>query len=89
MTVAHYIVIALGAVFALLGIFLFSRHGAHGENKVKLLGAEFQLSGSALVIFVVGAVMVLAPLITADTNLTQDEGQPSQPLTGAVPATKS
>jgi acyl carrier protein len=55
-----------GAILALIGIVLFARRGTEGTNSIKMLGFEFQLSGSALVIFVIGALIFLAPIIYQD-----------------------
>lgn len=62
-----YIVMSFGAVLALIGIVLFARTGAEGTNTVKMFGFEFQLTGSALVIFVVGALIFLVPVLYEDT----------------------
>ena len=55
-------VLILGAAFAAAGIVLFAKMGTGGENTVKILGAEFKLAGSALVIFVVGCVLIIAAM---------------------------
>lgn len=52
-------VLVLGAIFAIVGIILFSKKGTTGKNKIKILGAEFQLSGSSLVIFVLGCILII------------------------------
>jgi hypothetical protein len=58
-----YIVMGFGAVLALTGIALFARKGAEGTNTIKMFGFEFQLAGSALVIFVMGALIFLVPIL--------------------------
>ena len=58
-----YALIAFGAALAVTGIVLFARMGAIGTSSVKMLGMEFQLGGSALVIFVVGVALVLLPFL--------------------------
>jgi tetratricopeptide (TPR) repeat protein len=58
-----YVVMLFGAILAVTGIVLFARMGTAGTSSVKMFGLEFQLGGSALVIFVVGTVLFLLPII--------------------------
>jgi hypothetical protein len=52
-------VLALGALFAIAGIALFAKRGISGKNSIKIGGMEFQLSGSSLVVFVLGCGLVV------------------------------
>jgi hypothetical protein len=61
-----YVVMGFGALIALIGVVLFAKKGAEGDNKIKLLGMEFQLTGSALVVFVMGVITFLVPVIYAE-----------------------
>lgn len=67
-----YITMAFGAVLAILGVVLFAKKGAQGSNTVKMLGFEFQLTGSSLVIFVVGVTTFLYPLLKLDKFIDHD-----------------
>jgi hypothetical protein len=60
--VNRWIAIILGVSFAIVGIVLFARMGAHGENMLKIGSMEFKLTGSALVIFVLGVILILVGL---------------------------
>ena len=53
------LVLIIGAAFAITGIVLFAKKGVSGKNTIKMLGAEFQLSGSSLVIFVLGCLLII------------------------------
>ena len=57
------ITVIFGAILALLGIFAFLKKGTQGTSRIRMLGAEFELGGSALVIFVVGAMLIVVPWI--------------------------
>lgn len=50
--------LVLGTLFALAGVVLFAKMGTGGENRLRILGAEFHLSGSALVIVLMGAALI-------------------------------
>jgi hypothetical protein len=52
-------VLVLGAMFAVAGIVLFAKRGITGQNTIKIAGAEFQLAGSSLVVFVVGCALIV------------------------------
>jgi hypothetical protein len=60
------VVMGFGAILALVGIVLFSKRGAEGTSSLKVLGFEFQLGGSSLVIFVMGVLLVMLPFIKKD-----------------------
>lgn len=61
-----YFLMALGTILMAVGILIFIKKGAEGHNVLKMIGFEFQLSGSALVIFVIGAVILLIPFLHPD-----------------------
>ena len=67
------LVLILGAAFAITGIVLFAKKGVSGKNTIKMLGAEFQLSGSSLVIFVLGCLLIIfaAQLDNTDRSTNQ------------------
>jgi hypothetical protein len=54
-----YILIAIGSLFALIGVILFvKRIGSKTSSKIKFLGLEFESTGSSLIIFLVGAAII-------------------------------
>ena len=55
----QWTLIVFGSVLTLLGVFLFSRRGTEGNNTMKILGQEFTLAGSSLVIVVLGVILIL------------------------------
>lgn len=61
-----YVIMTFGAALALTGIVLFAKKGSQGSNTIKMLGFEFQLAGSSLVIFVMGTIMFLFPILYSD-----------------------
>lgn len=88
-----FVVMGFGAFLALVGIVLFSKRGAEGTSSLKLLGLEFNLGGSSLVIFVLGFVLVILPFIrkgdfptvmTATQDITSMQGD----FVGTVEAMK-
>ncbi len=72
----YHLVMGFGAAVALVGILLFWHRGTEGRNTIKMFGFEFRLAGSALVIFVIGMLTFLAPLIVGD-RLQQDQEPPA------------
>jgi hypothetical protein len=76
---ANYIFMAFGAFLAIVGIVLFKKMGVQGENSVRMIGFEFKLNGSALVIFAVGAVLFLVPVFKPIVGL---EPSPNDHLPG-------
>jgi acyl carrier protein len=61
-----YVVMGSGALLMLIGVVFFAKRGAEGTNTVKMLGAEFQVAGSSLVIFAVGAIFFIIPIVYQD-----------------------
>jgi hypothetical protein len=60
MNTVQITIIVLGALFAICGIVFFAvGKGISGDNMIKILGFEFKLTGSALVIFVLGVVLII------------------------------
>ena len=59
-------VMIFGGLLALLGIALFAIRGAQGKNVLKWHGIEIHLTGSSLVIFVVGALLIVFPIWFSD-----------------------
>jgi hypothetical protein len=64
----NYILIALGAIFALTGIILFIKKIGDSASKVKFLGAELETGSSSLVIFIVGAALIVFGATVKKTN---------------------
>lgn len=67
-----YIFFAFGAVLSFIGILVFIKMGTQGTSTVKMFNFEFQLGGSALVIFIVGAVLFMVPIIFDDIFFAKD-----------------
>lgn len=64
-----YILIIIGAVFALIGIFLFMKGiGAKTASKVKFLGLEVETRSSSLIIFLVGAALIAFGATSSNNN---------------------
>lgn len=61
MSTVTIVIMGLGIFFAVVGLILFITKGAEGQNTLKFLGMEFKLSGSSLVFFVIGVVLVVLP----------------------------
>ena len=59
-------IMIFGGLLALLGIRLFAMRGAQGTNVIKWHGFEIQLTGSSLVVFVVGAALIVFPILYGD-----------------------
>lgn len=57
---------AFGVILAVVGVLLFIKMGTQGTSKVKMLGVELQLGGSALVVFVIGVFLFLVPILFED-----------------------
>lgn len=74
-----YLFMGFGAILALLGIALFVKMGTQGTSKLKLLGFEFQLGGSALVVFVMGVLLFLVPIIYSEKLPQRSTGPKADP----------
>lgn len=61
-----YVFVVFGAILTIVGIVLFAKMGTQGTSVVKMMGFEFQLGGSALVIVVVGVALMLVPVLYGD-----------------------
>jgi hypothetical protein len=62
-------VMAFGAVIASAGLVLLFLRKEQTENKIKLLGQEFEISTPALVVFLAGCFMFVMPLVVPIKNL--------------------
>ena len=92
------IFMALGAVFALVGLyFLFRPPRTDGETKLQMFGITVNASSVGLVVFLVGAAFVamrdstMVPLsneIPRETGDDQEGTAPETPASGAVPQRK-
>jgi acyl carrier protein len=91
-----YLVMGFGAVLALIGIVLFARKGVEDTNKIKMFGFEFELAGSALVIFVIGALIFLVPVLYREqfrepnqSSVKTDERRSPPPIAEAASQAQS
>lgn len=95
MNPSAYFVMAIGTALAVTGVVLFIQRGTEGRNVVKMLGFEFQLAGSALVILVLGVMVLLMPFLYPDsfrrTYAEPDRAPPlaSQPTAESLVAPRS
>jgi len=58
-----YGLMIFGAGLTIAGIVLFTRMGTQGTSAIKMFSFEFRLGGSALVVFVLGVLMILFPIL--------------------------
>jgi hypothetical protein len=63
------IVMAFGAAIASAGLVLLFFRKEQAENKIKLLGQEFEISTPALVVFLAGCFVFVMPLVLPLKNL--------------------
>lgn len=82
-----YLIMGIGLLFALLGIYMFFRKTAEGTNKIKLLKLEIELSAPSLVIFVIGALLVVFPFFI-NTDIQQANADVSDPEQKQQPSDK-
>jgi len=62
MTVSLYaLVMTFGALVAAAGLVLLFIRQEQGQNKIRILGQEFQISTPALVVFLAGCALVIMP----------------------------
>jgi hypothetical protein len=65
-----YTIITIGLVFGIVGIYLFIKRIGDGQtNKIKIIGMEFEITSSALVIFVVGAALIVMGANISSKNI--------------------
>jgi hypothetical protein len=67
--VERYFLMFFGAVLTLLGVYLFARRDSAGSNRLKLFGAEVELSAPSLVIVVLGVGLIGLPLYLGSNQL--------------------
>ncbi len=67
---------AVGIVSMLTGVVLFYKMRGQGNNRVKFLGIEVELSAPSLVIFVFGAGFLMFPFLVAQTPSAVDPAEP-------------
>jgi hypothetical protein len=67
-----YLFFIVGIVFMVLGILLFIKKGTAGNSSIKMFSFEFQLGGSSLVVFVIGFLILLVPVIYSDKPIFKD-----------------
>ena len=79
-------VMAFGAVVAVAGIALMFYAKAEGANRIRAFGFEFELSTPALVVFLAGCTLVVAPLfIASDGPGTTSGGSGDESRAGFKP----
>jgi hypothetical protein len=64
------IALIFGGIFALAGIVLFAKKGNRGKNTIKMMGAEFRLASSSLVLVVLGCGLIFAALRSENNHKT-------------------
>jgi hypothetical protein len=74
MSLVAYVFIFFGVALAVIGIILFLKKDTQGINIIKMFGFEFQLAGSGLVVFVLGVLLMILPIIYSD-KLQQIQGE--------------
>ena len=80
------IVIALGAVFAVIGIILFAKGvGKDSPTTVKFPGTEFNFSGSALLVFIVGCALIYIATKVPENALTPNSNSPVNSTSANMP----
>jgi hypothetical protein len=62
-------VMAFGALIASAGLVLLFLRKEQAQNKIKLLGQEFEISTPALVVFLAGCTVFVMPLVVPIKNL--------------------
>jgi hypothetical protein len=83
--ITKFVFIAIGTCFALAGIILFAKKNDQNKNTIKALGFEFSLSGSSLVIFVIGVALIVFPF----TGLVHEENANIKPADTTSPSANS
>lgn len=73
------VVMAFGALLALIGVLLSTRGKAQAKNVLKMFGFEFQLAGSPLVIFVVGCALFVIPIFAGEKLAAVFPGKTAEP----------
>src|SRR5215831_10757086 len=78
------VVMTFGVVVASTGLVLLFLRKEQAENNIKVLGWEFQISTPALVVFLVGCVVFIMPLVLPIQNqlvasLWHSDGPPHPP----------
>jgi|GEM_PF-6023091 len=69
-----YTLISIGAVFALIGIILFIKGiGESTSSKIKFLALEFESKGSSLIIFLVGAALIVFGARNGDNKTDKEQ----------------
>jgi hypothetical protein len=81
------VVMACGALFASAGLVLLLRRGSdhQGEQLAEFLGLKFRFSSAGLVVFLVGALFLAAPLFVAGIPSPVEKEQRSE-AAGDAPA---
>jgi hypothetical protein len=64
-------IMIFGAVLAIAGLIMLFRGGKESRNVIKAFGAEFELSSSGVVVFLVGAALFVAPFFIASDRIAQ------------------
>ena len=70
-------IMIFGAVLATAGLIMLFKGGKESRNVIKAFGAEFDLSSSGIVVFLVGAGLFVAPFFIAPDRIVQTAPPPS------------
>ena len=74
-------IMAFGALLAIAGLVMLFKGGKESRNVIKAFGAEFELSSSGIVVFLVGAALFVAPFFIAQDRTVRTA--PAVPDAGA------
>jgi hypothetical protein len=69
-------IMAFGALLAIAGLVMLFKGGKESRNVIKAFGAEFDLSSSGIVVFLVGAALFVAPFFIAQNGAVQTTPPP-------------
>jgi len=76
---------AAGMVFACTGLYLLLRPPkVDGETRIEAFGIKFNASSGGIVVFVVGAAFLAAPILVPKTPDAKNSSAPNQPGTTTV-----
>jgi hypothetical protein len=87
------VLFVFGIVLTVVGVVLFARSKVRGENSMRLLGVQVQVSHPSLFIFFTGVLLMLLPYLqhepapaAAQGDPTADEAAAGDAPTGDAPA---
>ena len=74
------LVMAFGAAVAVVGLVLMFRGRSDSRNVLKAFGAGSELSGSAIIVFLVGVGVFMSPFFVEHREPTPDAQTPADQL---------